>query len=666
MKKLSFLAMTAVAFMFTACSDKDEVAQEAGNLYNMVEGESSWIAVGISTPGEAATRANEDIDDGVAAEYAVKDMKLVLFKGTTESDAVLVKDYDVTGFTFQNETGDQNLPGKTLGEVTQTSKRFVQEIQNPALLTGQKLFVYVILNAGDNATGIDYSPGQTFTEFSTQALQAIGIADEAKGWGALDEAKGIVMTNVPIADKPNTMTAAGEGTKVTTLAEVAATNIYNTREAAEKETNPVSACVYVERAAVKVQVTSLPTKVTVEGINDGIAITSIKWGLGNVNSKSTGYFNTRQFDVAWVPYMNAQTGENILKYRMVGRTNFFESGHTDAYRTYFGKDVNYDGREGLLGGQLADADYSMTGAGTVYTYENTFDENSQIYANTTYVGFKVTTGAGDFYTLESAPNTMLKADDNLERALVTNSMSQLAEYRTAIADWITAELKKSGDARTLSTTLKSVTFKLVADQITWGDPDDEGAVTCKFTVKIGELLDQDGNDITGADATAINAQANTILADVNETKVTVAEKVYKYTGGVMYYATRISHFGDDETPWDAHVLATGDYVKIYPTDGKQWAPTGADADATFIPKTYGASRAAAWLGRWGIVRNNWYKLSITAIDGLGSPVPEDFSDTAEGTPGSTPDDNPKPKYYIAAHVHIVPWVIRNQAVVVER
>jgi hypothetical protein len=88
---------------------------------------------------------------------------------------------------------------------------------------------------------------------------------------------------------------------------------------------------------------------------------------------------------------------------------------------------------------------------------------------------------------------------------------------------------------------------------------------------------------------------------------------------------------------------------VYPEDGK----------ALFSPKVeYGTSRASAWLGRWGIVRNNWYKLTIDEIKGLGTPVPEDFN----GDAGNTPDDNPKPKYYIAAHVHILPWAVRKQSV----
>jgi hypothetical protein len=89
---------------------------------------------------------------------------------------------------------------------------------------------------------------------------------------------------------------------------------------------------------------------------------------------------------------------------------------------------------------------------------------------------------------------------------------------------------------------------------------------------------------------------------------------------------------------------------IYPTNGKSVHDT---------PITYGASRAAAWLGRWSIVRNNWYVLDIKKVEGLGSPVPEDYSGNGVGP---TPDDNPGREYYIAAEIHILPWAKRYQSV----
>jgi hypothetical protein len=114
---------------------------------------------------------------------------------------------------------------------------------------------------------------------------------------------------------------------------------------------------------------------------------------------------------------------------------------------------------------------------------------------------------------------------------------------------------------------------------------------------------------------------------------------------------RIAHFGDVETPWSAPESAYNNYSAIYPISGTSSHATGAVNYSN-------DGRASAWLGRWGIVRNNWYKLTIDEIKGLGSPVPEDYS----GIIGGTPDDNPETKYYIAAHVHILPWAVRTQSV----
>ena len=109
-------------------------------------------------------------------------------------------------------------------------------------------------------------------------------------------------------------------------------------------------------------------------------------------------------------------------------------------------------------------------------------------------------------------------------------------------------------------------------------------------------------------------------------------------------------FKNGETPWSAPSLAYNNYTKIYPMDGQSLHTPS---------KNYGASRAAAWLGRWSIVRNNWYVLDIKRVEGLGSPVPEDYSGNGIG---NTPDDNPGREYYIAAEVHILPWAKRYQSV----
>lgn len=648
MKKLSFLALAAVGLLLSACTSDKDVAENALNQYDMIEGQSAWLAVGIALPGDPATRTNEDLNDGLEGEFAVYSAKLVLFKGASEDEATLVKDYDIAP-TWNNETGDNVPPENTegsYGEVTSTANRIVQEIEAPSLGVQDNLYGYVILNWEGNVgpEQLTYTAGTKFSFFKEKILKAIGIADETKGYGLIKSTKGLVMTNVPIADK-----AGGDdnpkGANITTLAKIDKNAIYNTKAAAEAS-GAKMACIYVERAAVKVEVKKSPTLKQV-ALDDGsnIDFTFDGWALGNVNSSATGYYNTRQFETDWLEYMNIMAPD-YLHYRMVGRTQFFTStDHTKAFRTYFGRDVNYTGNTGLINVQIPTDAYTLADGGITYTYENTFDENSQIWANTTYVGFKVTIGSGDFYTIEGQPNTKLGLDD-LPGQVAKNASATILAAITGIDDQISADLAKTtATGRVLPTSITNVSYSIVP-VVTLGTRNDtDGSVSYTYKLSITDVKDQNGDAITGTDLATITGWASAYTTPTHDGSA----KIYKYVGGVTYYSMRIAHFGDAETPWSAPAEAYNQYDKVYPTNGKSLETPSIE---------YGSNRASAWLGRWGIVRNNWYRLTLDAITGLGSPVPEDYSSSI----GNTPDDNPKPKYYIAAHVHILPWAVRKQSV----
>lgn len=100
------------------------------------------------------------------------------------------------------------------------------------------------------------------------------------------------------------------------------------------------------------------------------------------------------------------------------------------------------------------------------------------------------------------------------------------------------------------------------------------------------------------------------------------KKISTYYEGVSYYIARIKHFGDALTPWNS-----GD-----PTYG-----TGAEAKKKY-------------LGRYGMVRNNWYELQVNSISNPGSP------DVPEVNPNSPDDEGDK--YYINCSVRILSWAKR--------
>ena len=113
--------------------------------------------------------------------------------------------------------------------------------------------------------------------------------------------------------------------------------------------------------------------------------------------------------------------------------------------------------------------------------------------------------------------------------------------------------------------------------------------------------------------------------------------ITKYDAGTCYYAVRIQHFGSYYTPWGSETNA--------PT------PSGS-ADTFYNYTTTHTDNNTYYLGRYGIVRNNWYQLMLNSISAPGEPtIP---------TPADSPDD--VTNYYISATVKIMDWAVRKQSV----
>jgi hypothetical protein len=633
-------------------------------------------------PGDAITRANEHLVDGLETEFTVKSGTLYLFKGANEDAAVFFQSFPINA-KF-NKEADDNVPGgNTLdptypdptntsdgyGEITSTSAKMVQEIQNPNLGVSDKLYAYVILNDDGNETGIAATANTTTgAQFKKLQLKAIGIADETLGYGAIGS-DGLVMTSVPISTVAGGESAPASA-NILTFTEIDKSAIYKTKAEAEAA-GAQSACIYVERAAVKVEVdVDKEFGIQLDGQTSTtlIAAADVTWALGNVNHGGTGgvgYYNTRQVDNVWLPYNNAATTPAYLRWRMVGRTPFFNADHTPnpAFRTYFGYDPNYSGEgaipqnanTGLINAQLKDAQYTLKSEDVTYTYENTFDENCQIFRNTTYVGVKAKINPQDFYTIEGQPNTMLANTNDIKAVVTTRMRDFINQQKALIQTDISADLGKAtaADGRTISVGVTRVSFDI--DVTVTPGTYNANTGELPYTVKLALTnIKTNGAAASAADEAAIKAIADPYLNPTGGIAVPANSKVYQYKGGVSYYSVRIKHFGDVETPWNAPAEAYDVYQAAAPTPCIY--PANATQTVDKVTTVYGENYAHAWLGRYGIVRNNWYVIKLKKIEGIGSPVPEDFS----GDAGNTPDDNPPTSYFISAEVHILPWVKRFQ------
>ena len=153
-----------------------------------------------------------------------------------------------------------------------------------------------------------------------------------------------------------------------------------------------------------------------------------------------------------------------------------------------------------------------------------------------------------------------------------------------------------------------------------------GYTAADFSLPLTDMKKAGKHLLTANDITKVSGTQNvdeTFLDNVNAALgLSDNKKISTYYEGVSYYIARIKHFGDALTPWNS---------------GDQTYGTGEEAKKKY-------------LGRYGMVRNNWYELQVNSISNPGSPdVPEVNPDT--------PDDEGD-KYYINCSVRILSWAKR--------
>lgn len=399
-------------------------------------------------------------------------------------------------------------------------------------------------------------------------------------------ANGFLMMNAPLA---SAVGAADWSGTVSTLAPLE-DKVYPTE--AEAKSNPATS-VYVERAVAKVEVTANATQGTLGGEEDALAWEINGWVLNNTNTTSYVVRNTNTDD-EWWGYQNGSQG-----FRFIG-TSEVKAGA--GYRTYWAEDPNYaDTQTGLYSpyytANPAEGDLKAVGS-VAYCLENTFDVAHQYQNYTTTVVVAAQLGDGsDFFTLNGTSTKLYtKAEvDKAVKAAYLNTPAVRAAL-TANAD---------GQQTFGEDDIESITYSQTGAGI-WSVTGVTYAETFagKFTNgTIPETLDVNGEAYTAglANATAL--------------------KIDFYAGGVAYYPVLIQHFGEDLTPWNQ------EGTTAYP----------------------GPNAAQNWLGRYGVLRNNWYKINVTGISNIGSSTVPEIT---------TPDD--PTQSYIAVEINVLSWAVRTQ------
>lgn len=625
-KQFGLPLMLASALAFSACSSDDVADNGAPNgSYDFTKG--GYMAVNINLPSKSAGAfkgANDNFNDGLPSEYAVKKATLVLFEKATdttpEGDATFHSIYDLGEISMA-------MDGTTT-QITSTVKVVANAKDNAQ---GKTLLGLVILNgsstlvdvAHEKINGIDLTATTKFSDL-------VESKTDGNASSYYSTADGFLMMNAPLA------TQQGGGTKPTSPDAGIATlvnvtdNVYGTREEALAKT---AANFYVERALAKVTFNaSSASNKTIQGNDitlDGTSQKDLmpwevdKWNLDVTNKKSYFVHNMAGIDNTLNTEYTIGGHPLAAPYRFIGSDPVRATATGPKYRTYWGIDPNYSSYiaadfETKAAG--ADIDGELGAEHPQYCFENTFNVANQNQNQTTRAIVKVKLNNGnDFYVFNGDKSKLYSLDGCKKR--IKGDIANLEN----VHNWIVANLDPTKTYDITATGNATVTLKNAATY------DDDARVEVEtFTVKIDATQSVDGAEKT-----------YTLAADdVSDLNTALKKNVTKYAGGIAYYPIRIKHFGNELTPWN-------NYHKTTNTTGHK-----AIAGDVYGLTAENAKAPARFLGRYGVLRNNWYELEVNSITGIGEPRIPQVPTTND------PDD--ELKQFISVNINILSWAKRVQ------
>lgn len=559
--------MLLAAMLLAGCCDYDRIETAEAAPMDILsrfnaEGK-AWLSLELNL-AEQASLTRTDFNDGIASEFAVNSLKLVLFHGSStdaEDELEVASTYDVT---YNPEPDDDE-------QVTRHSKVTVQVSSNN-ISQNDKLYILAILNVSPTI-----AEGATFAAVkNTPLTTAEGVTPMTTKVG---ETEYFVMTNAPLA-------SANDGTgTVTTLVNVPASYFFASAE--DAAANP-AAQIYVERAAAKVTVTESVSPKTVQGnTNIDFATSDIKFGLYNFNDRS---YLVRHFNSGWLAY---SIGSD---YRFV-ETLPLPSGQ---YRTYWAEDVNYSDRNNIRTIQS----WKEMGS-SYYCAENTFNVASMTDENTTSVVVRIrVNGANDFYTTSvTGRDVIYQVPKNDMTEEGTSASSSFARRRSA----------KVASAKTIDEYLREWLMETNKGFRDWvrvyaaGEPKHVNITVERDERDTGGSGKADAR-VTGVTQTAQasgSAGATAFAALDLENYFANNITLNYYWRGYMFYRVHIRHFTDEQTPWASTATMTDNT-----TDQAYVTEAGED----------GKTAEERYLGRYGVVRNNWYTVNVRSVTHVGYPV----------------------------------------------
>lgn len=376
-------------------------------------------------------------------------------------------------------------------------------------------------------------------------------------------------------------------------------SVYASREQAQA--NPATV-VYVERGLAKVTMDDFASNYPINaGTYKGDNVKIVNWQL-DVTNKYT--FPIHQADL------------KSERSAVWSEPRFYDNTSSAFKRVYWGTDPNYSGTDNLTLTNCKKA-FNMIGNGDVkglpgtpqYCLENTFDLDNMKQGQTTRVVFKAVYTPKTFTTGETfykvANNTAVWKGDALAQQILTLAIKAMKITDLVEQAMYSVDLSKGSNISGVAGQ-----HLIAADNIIF----DPGSST--KTSKVDDGVIKEINEKLG-------------LSEEDPTAHKEKVGISTYLNGEAYYIARIMHF-NTLTPWEPG------------------QPTYKDASRLTLEESN-----KKYLGRYGVLRNNWYSLSVHSISNLGYPeVPE--------VKPNVPDD--VNDQYINVEVKILDWAKRSQSI----